>query len=578
MKSLSKYEIIFVLILFVYPFRHCLWGLDLWDTGYNVVNFIHFETDSVDSMWMFATYLANFIGHVFTLLPYGDTLIGINVYTSLIISFISIITYFFFVNYIKVDNRLVFMSEMLALCLCWNPSTVLYNYLTYLFFILCIIMLYIGLKEDRVILLFCSGICLGLNVFVRFSNASQIMLIIPVWYWGFISSPNSNLKKKCQYVFRSTTYCFLGFFSSVLSMLVLLTFRYGANSYFEAIKRLLAMTETATDYKVTSMIRTVISSYDAGIKWIIMIMIFSGIAHFVIKLFNQFETFIKSSLFITMIIFMYVSGLFTFKYNNYSSIYNLCVIVLTASVVFTIHDIINRNVESEIKLFASLILTSLVVFSVGSNNGLYTCINCLFVILPYTLSRGYTFYKSLKAQNIGTLIKLKKIGYNYLLGVFFIFCVQSLLFGTFFSFVEAKGSENLLGKVENNYVLRNVNMDKERALDIQGLNDYVLNNNLNKREVILFGNIPSIAFYLQLKPGMNCWSGLRSYEYDIMQKELSRLWSDSEKRPFVIVDTIQLEKFEPTLNEKWKLLYSYIVKNEYCVGYSNDRFEVWVNK
>lgn len=62
----------------------------------------------------------------------------------------------------------------------------LYNYLTYLFLLLCILFLYVGLAEEKKGFLIAAGLVLGANVFVRFSNLPQAVLIVGVWAYGII--------------------------------------------------------------------------------------------------------------------------------------------------------------------------------------------------------------------------------------------------------------------------------------------------------------------------------------------------------------------------------------------------------
>lgn len=86
------------LILALYPLRHVWMGIDLRDTGYNYANFRYMGLAHMDSMWVFSTYLANAVGHFFSLLPGGDTLLFMNIYTALVVSVTALIAYFFLVK------------------------------------------------------------------------------------------------------------------------------------------------------------------------------------------------------------------------------------------------------------------------------------------------------------------------------------------------------------------------------------------------------------------------------------------------------------------------------------------------
>lgn len=86
----------------------------------------------------------------------------------------------------------------------------LYNYLTYLFLLLCILFLYVGLTEEKKGFLIAAGLVLGANVFVRFSNLPQAVLIVGVWAYGIIC------RKKFRKVVQETLYCLAGYVGSLL--------------------------------------------------------------------------------------------------------------------------------------------------------------------------------------------------------------------------------------------------------------------------------------------------------------------------------------------------------------------------
>lgn len=68
-----------VLILLLYPLRKVNTGIDLMDGGYSLGNYRFFTT--MNQVWKLATYLANVLGAALSRLPFGNTWIGMNVYT-----------------------------------------------------------------------------------------------------------------------------------------------------------------------------------------------------------------------------------------------------------------------------------------------------------------------------------------------------------------------------------------------------------------------------------------------------------------------------------------------------------------
>ena len=184
-RSRSLLQAICLGFLLLYPLRHIHLGVDLWDGGYNYANFQYAGLEHMDSMWYFATWIANGFGNVLTKLPWGDTMAGMNVYTSLVVGVTAAGAYLFCVRKLCMPVWVAFVGEVLALSLCWAPSAVLYNYLTYGFLLAGILCLYQGLMQGKNRYLILAGVMLGLNVGVRFSNLVQMGLILVVWYDAF---------------------------------------------------------------------------------------------------------------------------------------------------------------------------------------------------------------------------------------------------------------------------------------------------------------------------------------------------------------------------------------------------------
>ncbi len=120
--------VLFPLLLTLYPLIGIRQGLDVSDTLYSLSNFQYFTT--MDGTWMVATFLANVLGSLLMCLPFGGTLIGMYFYTSLLQSVTAVLVYRSLKK--RMPAVLVLAGETAALGLCWCPSVILYNYLTYL--------------------------------------------------------------------------------------------------------------------------------------------------------------------------------------------------------------------------------------------------------------------------------------------------------------------------------------------------------------------------------------------------------------------------------------------------------------
>ena len=175
-------------------------------------------------------------------------------------------------------------------------------------------------------------------------------------------------------------------------------------------------------------------------------------------------------------------------------------------------------------------------------------------------------------------------------------CFQFGLFGFNFVFAEAPGVQNALSFVENNSVLKNIRMSADKALWMTELSAYVDDNNLQGQEVILYGRIPSLSYYLQMPSAFNPWSDLDSYSVEQMALDLTETADVMERegsRPVIIVEREYiawmtggagaLEELgagerridEIAQDQKWTLLLEFMEEHGYEQDFSNGKFTVY---
>ena len=341
-RSGNLLENLFIVILAFYPLRHIGQGIDLWDTGYNYANFQYIGTEHMGSMWMFSTYLANVAGNWLTKLPNADTLRGMNLYTGLFVSVLALAGYFFCTRKLKMPKGIAFVGEMAAISLCWCPTALLYNYLTYVLFLSSFILLYLGLTKEKKGFLAGAGVLLGANVLVRFSNLPEMGMIVAVWAYDVIVWLEERKDKRpgrtgsaghrrenagrrtenaghrteneghrteneghrtenagrrtenegyrtergfWQRVLGHTLWCFLGYAGALAVLLNYIHICYGIDAYFEGITRLFAMTDTAVDYKPAAMLMGIVGRYVEQLYWAVRmgVILLGGMALFAVS-------------------------------------------------------------------------------------------------------------------------------------------------------------------------------------------------------------------------------------------------------------------------------------------------------
>lgn len=567
----------FLLILLLYPMRHICFGLDFADTAYNYANFRYMGTEHMDSMWLFSTYLATAAGHLLTWLPGGHTLLFMNFYTGLFASLLAVLGYLFCKNRLGIPGWLTFAGEFTALSLCWCPTSLLYNYLTYLFFFGCIFLLYEGLTREKAGLLVAAGVLLGSNVFVRFSNLAQAALILAVWGYGILC------RKKLKTVAAETGLCAAGYTGAVVFWLGVLSVRYGFSNYAAGIGRLLSMTDTATDYKAVSMLAGMWKSYADMGYWVLRIGVFFGIGLAAWLLLHKrmlrIAKGICAAAAAAAVFWLCKRGFCTPFFYRYDSMLRPATLFLLLALFVCVLRILQKKTAREEKLAALLIMLQVLLSAIGSNNLLYPTINSMFLTAPYVLFCLYRFCRQssfFPAKPFAVLLT----------GVFL---VQSVCFGAVFVFGEPTGVKNLDTKVENNAILRGIYTTEERAGQMEELSAYVTENGLTGGEVILYGNLPSLSFYLEMPSAFNPWSDLASYSTQVFKEALSGL----QTAPTVILDTrcgLYLAAGEEGLvqagysqedaaslkaDEKLAAIAAYMERQGYTERFANEKFVLY---
>ena len=638
-------------ILVFYPLRHIHWGIDFWDTGYNYANFQYMGFEHMDSMWVFSTYLANVVGNLLSKLPFAGSLVGMNFYTGLFVSGLAVAGFWFCTEKLQIPVWLAFVGEMVAISLCWCPTALLYNYMTYVFFLACVVLLYLGLVRKKKWYLFGAGICLGINVLVRFSNLPEAALIVGVWAYAVIEALEDNgawqemrrkekeaegkkigWKRICwkkvwqsawKQIWQNTLWCLSGYLAALFVLFGYIQIRYGLDNYVDGILRLFAMTDNATDYKATSMIMGLVGTYVENLYWVVRIGFFVvvGILLFVFgrlclenkvirKLRNEskivsvvckvLEIGLKAGgviIAVVMLWWLYEKGFCATEYTHYGAILWPGVTFLMLTMGIAVIRIFHPKCPKEEKLISGLLFLVVLLTSLGSNNKVYPSMNNLFVAAPYTLWECWRFLTKVKEWRWKRLLASAFPVKTILTAFLGLFLFQSALFGVKFVFAEGTGILETSAMVENNEILKGVRMQPERAQWMEEATAYVKENNLQGREVLLYGELPALSYYLQMPSAFNPWSDLRSYSLETMEQDMQEMEADmaadEAQRPVIIVEDkyvqfleggkAALEKlglYEQQIqkiaeDEKWVLIREFMEKYGYEKTYFNEKFTMY---
>ena len=574
-------DIFFSMLFVFFSLMHVTKGLTVTDTGYNYGNFLFF--DSLDDMWKFSTYLANVTGAFFTKLPWGETVLGLNIYTGLVKTLVAVMSYYLCVYVCKLRKLFVFLGGMIALGFSWCPTALLYNYMTYLFFNLAVIFIFCAFKTGKNWYLIFAGLSLGLNFMVRIPNVAEVALILGVWYGAFLN------KKKIKAYFADTLYAILGYMIGVGSVILYIGIRYGFVAYVNGIKELFAMTENATSYSAFSMVKDSVLAYLTYWKWFacLIVIILLGIGMFIIikKRYHIINKVFMVGIMALYAIVAYIKGYYTFQYREYSSMLFWGILFLMVSLGVCGYIVFFSKRDKGIKILAFMAAIVILITPLGSNNSLYSPINNLYVVAPFVCSMiGDLLYEK-KRVMIKDKIEISLFPIAAVLGCFVCaVLIQSVLFGANFVFRDGINGEPRTVEVVNNENLSGVKTTEENALNLQGLNDYLSAKQAENSVVLLYGDVPALAFYFSLKPALSStWPDLESFSSEKFSREMDLL-SEKNLFPMVIVNVAtknslnevkEAETGNTNREKKLMKLGQFLEKNEYKESYSNDAFVVY---
>ena len=573
-------EIVFPLLLLLLPLLKINQGIDLSDTPYNLGNYRFF--DQTEGVWVLSTFLSNVVGYVFTKLPFGGTMLGMKFYGALVVSAMALFSYRFFKT--KMPSWVAFLGEVAAIGFCWCPVGILYHYLSYFFFLLGVVFLFRGLAGCRPVCLVIAGACLGLNVAVRVPNVLEVVLIVALWYYGGLK------KKSFEEISKETLLCVAGFLGAQLLMFIVMSALYGIGAYPEMIGGLFGIAGRASDYTFGEMLASIFSAYLTGFKWMLymLLCILPGIPFMVIQ--KEKFPLLRKGIYCVCIAFLFFVlgkwGMYNLKYYQKESALQWGVVFLLLSIGVCIWLLVTKAADDEWKLIGSLSLVVILITPLGSNNYVWPILNNLFFVAPVTLWTVYRFARWGRTY-LDTTGKVPLFSAKAMvLAMVLAFLVQSvgLLFG--YVFRDGESGEKRSAQVISNPVLTGMYTTPENAQALEELTLFVSGKGASYegKELILYGNIPGLSYYLDRAPAISTsWPDLASSDIEMLRTDLAGITgeiSEKGKRPLVIFSATAKEKAAGAQengieDEKLELIRKFMDENNYGQVFENAAFVVY---
>lgn len=574
-KKICLKDCIFLAILVLLPFMHVCVGVEFTDTAYSLGNYENLS--DMNLTWTVATFWANYVGKLFTMLPFGDLWIGMKIYTTLVVSLTAGVSFVFLKS--KIPSVIAFVSEIFAICLCWCPTTILYNYLTYLLFTLAVVVLVSALEKESKAGMIVAGVILAFNVFVRFPNITEVALITVVWTDAVIN------KRKFKKGLLNTLVCVGGFLLGIAVNVGIIGVMYGFESIPQMVVSLFSMTKEETSYSPVQMVIKMIRSYYQ--YYLKSYTIIAGIS---VGCFFGAALLKKQWAKITVIVAQFLlygvflvwavrNSVFTFKYGEYSSIYFWGVVFLILVNSFSIWSLLRKRTDHVHKLLAMACLVIIWITPLGSNNGLYPSFNNLYIVAPFTV---YMIWAELfKGRNFSEILDLEaknSMVSTRITVLLLVLCigVQGLLFGVVFVFRDTGFPFQNTERIEGNERLKGMHTNSERKALIEELSDFVANNNLEGKKAVFYGGIPGLEYILKMPCAIShTWPDLGSFTFEEFKDDIDKL----DYTPVIFVNNENISDiFNPDANfsDKDCYLSNFMESNEYKLAVRIQNIEVYI--
>lgn len=560
---------IFPAVLLLYPLIKIDQGIDLTDSCYGLVNFVFFPHAGQE--WTVATYLANVLGAVLVRLPFGDTLIGIRFYTGLIVSAMALLSYYFLKG--KMPAWIAFAGEIVAIGLCWIPTTSLYNYLTFFLFLCGSVTLYRGLVWKRRSLMALAGVFLGLSTLTRLPNILECGLIIAVFYYGRIK------KKTAKEIWTDVGACAAGFLGAFAAGFLAISIQFGFDAYGKMLSGLSGYSSTDATYSPFSMITSILNDYALSLKWVLLLLTaaaMGGVMFWVLP--GRLEK-VKMAVYLCMLPVLLKLlerhyGMFDHQYSFYWSVIQWCMVLLYAAIGFCIWALADPVIFRRDKLLALIVLCIIIITPIGSNNGTYPNMNNLFLVAPVTFWLGYRICLSLRNKKQAFPIRTMLI----FTAAFLI--VQSVGFGTHAVFRDSIEGQKRDSYVTGNAKLAGVRTNAQNAAALQDVVDFVNENGLDEgwQTLITFGDVPGFGWLFDMPSELSHdWPDMNTYPAETMRRDLEEIAYKDHCLPVVIVDPSNVDLEDGQEAEKWRLLQEFM-DGSYEAAMDNGTYRIYLPK
>lgn len=564
-------------LVIIFPYLLIFQGLDFTDVGHSLTNYqqIFIEPSSVQNAFSF--WLTNVIGGVWIRLVASLGLFGAKLGGAIVISLTAFITYTIFKDFLEKKHLLI--GLLLAEIVAFSRSTIIihYNNLTSLFFILSVFFLYNGILHKKNYFIFFAGLILGLNIFVRFSNILGIILIVTIFFYGYLKKDTLSTQIKQALILL------LGWVLSILIVFTIMKLLGHYELFLNSLKNLFGMAlDPSSSHAGENLLRKLYTDHLAVIKYSIRTIVITILISKIFCKVNRYLRDFALLLFSIVIVFYYF-------YDLRISYIFAPVGVMYIALLISIISFKKNNIE--IRLISLIAFIVLFITPLGSNNGIQNAKYGMWLAFPLLVSYISQLQELNLNINLNTYLSKNYLKFfinrsemlfiGKILLVFFL--SFSLIFSYRYTYRDTSRRINMRYSV-NHPRLQLVYTTKERAEVVEELLNEI-SKYVQEGDYLLCYEMTSMVHFLtQTKPYLyNSWPML--YQPIEFKEAVQRAINEKKELPVIVRAKKSTAGFEwPNSKaglrisgqyiENRKIMKYFIQAYHYKLIWENDFFQI----
>lgn len=570
-------DLAFIIALLLFQTLFVFQGLDFVDEGTFATMYQQIFSYPDTLQFMFHYWLTAVIGGLWLKLFPGLGLLGIWIAGIIVTTFTAAIIYYALKNYITVRNLRAGLFIAIILATYNMPKGLSYNNLSVLFWVSSSVLLWNGLRRNRNYLILLSGILAGLNAFIRLPNLFGCIIVLTLFYYGWIAGRN------LRSIITQTLFFIAGTVLGVVLILVIMSMLGHTEIFVKSVAATLSMGfDTEGGHTLAKLTKRIGLHLMTGLSYTGFFLV---IAFLYLSL-SQFYVTRKNLSFLDVVfIVFFILGVTSFFISGILTSNGLGLFVVGIVILVSIQVLFADTFSIEIRLISLLGILLVVFFPLGSGSGLvFIGRSALILSLPVIVQviRHYGNYSISFTPN-GIHNEEFTLTNNRLSIIPRLFILTTISTGIILNLSTPYNSSSnrmVMRYSIDNAQLKGIYMTKERAQSV----DELINAGLglvNKGDFVLaYDNMPMYHFLTGTRPYLKN-PHLGSYNSGMLKKALDEARENIEKLPIVVLQKVYIgdSNWPENTDEVYDIFTSELQRDIYLKDFldQNNYIGIWEN-